>query len=256
MKNAITIANFYYHNLFENFSLTVENNSFVVLSGPNNCGKTTLIRILSREIITEEAIEVMGENINTYPIDIYSKLVGCVIPMEYFRKEINLEEELYFYNNNQKEIDWIIKGLKIKRMIHKERKELNSKEFILYQLATTLVQNHPLILIDTISSYFSDKEMRSILSFLKEYQEKKKMTIFYVARNLKEALLADTLYIMSDKKIFLKGLPLEVLEKDNILNKIGLNLPFMADLSIKLKDYDLINNIELDKNRMVNILWK
>ena len=49
---------------------------------------------------------------------------------------------------------------------------------------------------------------------------------------------------------------MEVLEKDNILNKLGLRLPFMVDLSVKLKDYDLIKDIELNKNRMVDILWK
>jgi hypothetical protein len=29
----------------------------------------------------------------------------------------------------------------------------------------------------------------------------------------------------------------------------------MIDLSVKLKDYDLLDEIELDKNRMVDKLW-
>ena len=69
-------------------------------------------------------------------------------------------------------------------------------------------------------------------------------------------LISYYLYIIGNKKIILEGKPLEVLEKDNILNKVGLNIPFMADLSVKLKDYDLIDSIILDKDRMVNILWK
>ncbi len=256
MENAIVIANFYYHNLFENFSLKVEKNKFIVLSGPNNCGKTTLIRILNRELITEGEIKIFGRGINTYPIDLYSKLVGCVIPMEYIPKEINLEEEIHLYNINQKEIDWILKGLKIKRIIHKERKELNSKEFILYQLATTLAKNPRLLLIDSISSYFEEKEMNIIISFLKEYQRTKKISILFIGRTLTEILIADYLYIMSEKKIALKGLPIEVLQKDNVINKIGLNIPFMIDLSVKLRDYNLLEEVELEKDRMVNKLWK
>ena len=54
----------------------------------------------------------------------------------------------------------------------------------------------------------------------------------------------------------LKGTPLEVLKHDNIINKIGLDVPFMVDLSVKLKDYDLIDGIELDQDRMLDILWK
>lgn len=256
MENAILIANFYYHNLFENFSLKVEKNKFIVLSGPNNCGKTTLIRILNRELITEGEIEIFGKGINTYPIDLYSRLIGCVIPMEYIPKEENLEEELYFYNTDSKEIEWILKGLKIKKIIHKRLKDLTSKEFILYQLAVTLSKNPQILLIDTIGTYFTDKEIEKVLLFLKEYQEKKHMTIFYIARSLTESLLADYLYIMSERKIVLKGAPLDVLQKDNIINRIGLDIPFMIDLSVKLRDYELIKEIELEKDRMVNELWK
>ena len=74
--------------------------------------------------------------------------------------------------------------------------------------------------------------------------------------NLCDTLNTDYLYILNEGEVYLEGEPLEILEKDNILNKIGLDIPFMIDLSVKLRDYDLIENIELDKNRMVDILWK
>ena len=54
----------------------------------------------------------------------------------------------------------------------------------------------------------------------------------------------------------IEGNPKEIIEKDNIMNKAGLNLPFMIDLSVKLRDYELINSIEQDKDRMVDLLWK
>ena len=256
MKSAITIANFYYHNLFENLSLEIEENTFSVIAGPNNCGKTTLIRILNREIIIDDSITIMNRDIITYTIDIYSKLVGCLIPLEYLPKENNLEDELNNYNRNKKEIEWILQGLKIKRMLHKKVKDLSSKELILYNLAVILSKKPKIILIDTISSYFTQKEIKDIIIFLKEYQLKEKMTILYMARNLEEAILSDKLYIIGEKKIKLKGLPLEVLEKDNIINKIGLNLPFMIDLSVKLKDYEIINEICLEKKTLVDRLWK
>ena len=33
-------------------------------------------------------------------------------------------------------------------------------------------------------------------------------------------------------------------------------MPFMAELSLKLGYYGLLNNIETDMNRMINKLWK
>ena len=256
MKNAIEIANFYYQNLFDNFSMTLEKNHFFVFSGPNNCGKTTLLRILSREIITSSDIKILGYDINHYPIDVYARMVGCIIPGEIVPKEVNIEEELYMSNSSIEEILYLVKGLKIKKILRKKIKELSSKDFLLYQIATTLARKPKILLMDSIRAYFNDKEVMDILSFIKEYQRENEITVFYIAGDLQESLLADTLFIMNERRIVLKGEPLEVLEKDNVLNKIGLRLPFMVDLSVKLRDYDLIKEIELDKVRMVDTLWK
>ena len=51
-------------------------------------------------------------------------------------------------------------------------------------------------------------------------------------------------------------MPLDVLKEDNVINKLGLSMPFMLDLSIKLKDYELIDELSLDMEGLVDILWK
>ena len=66
----------------------------------------------------------------------------------------------------------------------------------------------------------------------------------------------DNLCIINKGKIVLKGEPLRVLDKDNVLNKIGLEVPFMIDLSVKLKDYQLVNKIILNQEEMIEELWK
>ena len=102
----------------------------------------------------------------------------------------------------------------------------------------------------------TDEEMTNIIKFLKEYQEQRNVTIIYVTSSLEESLLTDYIYVISDSQIQIEGIPIEVIQKDNIMNKAGLNVPFMIDLSVKLRDYDLIKDIEIDKNRMVELLWK
>ena len=68
--------------------------------------------------------------------------------------------------------------------------------------------------------------------------------------------LQNNLCIINKGKIALKGEPLRVLDKDNVLNKIGLEVPFMIDLSVKLKDYQLVNKIILNQEEMIEELWK
>ena len=76
--------------------------------------------------------------------------------------------------------------------------------------------------------------------------------------NLEDTINCDYIYVIDNNVIAVEGKPIEVLQKDNILNRIGLELPFMIDLSVKLRDYDLIDDIDINMNidRMVDILWK
>ena len=69
-------------------------------------------------------------------------------------------------------------------------------------------------------------------------------------------MMCNYLYIINESTIILEGEPLSVLVKDNILNRIGLEVPFMIDLSVKLQDYNLLTTTELDMERMVEELWK
>ena len=102
------------------------------------------------------------------------------------------------------------------------------------------------------------EEKENIINVLRKYQSKSDLTIIITTSNLSDCLESDYIYVINNNSIVLEGEPLEVLQKDNILNRVGLELPFIIDLSVKLRDYDLINDIELNMtlDRMVNILWK
>lgn len=249
MKNSIMLYNFFDDYLFENLNILVPKDNFITISGPNNCGKTTLLRILNREIITENKVIIENRGINNYKIEEYSKIVQCVIPLETVFDETTVEEELLNINNK---IDKVVTGLKIKKILTKNIKELTNKEIILIQIAKAILSNPEILLLDDISTYFNNKEKKDIFTYLR----KQKITIVYATISLEDALYSDYLYIISDKKVALEGNPLFILQKDNIINKIGLKLPFMVDLSVKLKDYELIDKQILDPKEMVDELWK
>ena len=249
MKNSIMLYNFFDDYLFENLNILVPKDNFITISGPNNCGKTTLLRILNREIITENKIIIENRGINNYKIEEYSKLVSCVIPLEIILEEETVEEELLRID---KSIDKIVKGLKLTKIIIKNINTLNNKEIVLVQIAKALLNKPEILLLDDISLYFDKKEKKDIFSFLR----KQKITIVYATTSLEDTLYSDYLYIIADKKVALEGNPLYVLQKDNIINKIGLKLPFMVDLSVKLTDYELIDKQILDPKEMVDELWK
>ena len=56
--------------------------------------------------------------------------------------------------------------------------------------------------------------------------------------------------------IIMEGSPISVLREESILNRAGLELPFMIDLSLKLEFYELLETEIIDMDRMIDTLWK
>jgi len=254
MKNIITVKDLNYRP-FNNLNIQIKENSFVAISGPNNSGKTTLMRILNREKGNNFPITILGKNISNHKISNYRKIVEALFPLEITFNELTLNDEI---NSIDKSIssEYILKKLNLKKIGDIEFTKLDIKTLILSKLAIILLNNPQIIIIDELNLCFSHQEIIKIMDFLREYQHTYETTIIYTTTNLEDTIGLDYLYIISDGKIILEGEPLNTLQKDNIINKIGLRIPFMIDLSVKLKDYNLLSDLELDPEGMVDKLWK
>ena len=222
--NDFIINNLNYNNILNDFSITIKKESFVTIVGPNERRKTTLLRSI--------------ENI---------KNVKTVIPKEIIFETNTLENELLINNIDINKISdkWD------KRLLKKQFCKMTEKEIILSQIILAVESNKDVIFIDDISSFFSLNERKKIWNII----VKKPKIVVYLSILLDDSLSFQRLYIMDKGKIVMEDEPQNIIIKDNVLNKIGLKLPFMVDLSVKLQDYNLIDSLELDTDRMVDKLW-
>lgn len=265
MSEFLIIENLTYKNLFENLSFKVKQGQFVTISGGNNCGKTTLIRILGGHIFTEKTVNLFGRFKEEYPIAVWNEVITTIIKQEipqYLFKTV--EQELHYvidlYKKEPEERSQsykkIIKQFKLSKYQNSNPNDLSESNKIKLQLAKKIINNPQLLLLDDICHKLEEKEATEIMEILLNLKQQQKITIVMTTSNLAMTLKSDYLYVIAEKKILLEGKPLQVMEKDNILNRNGLDLPFMVDLSVKLRDYNLIDHIELDMDRMVETLWK
>lgn len=260
--NIIEINNLTLPYAFNSFNISFLKNKFTVVSGPNNCGKTTLIRILDSQIKTKNKVFLGTVGIEHYQITDLSLKIKCIIQDEIYFKEDTVEQTLNniinrkSYLNKKTIIKDILKQYKLTKYQNTNPNSLTYFNKLKLLLAITSIQKPILLLLDDILLKLTPSEKKEIITLINTYRKDNNISIIMTCSNLIDSLYGDYLYIIKDSEIVLEGKPLEVLEKDNIINKIGLELPFMVDLSVKLKDYDLINTVELDIDRLVNILWK
>ena len=256
MSKNIELKNISYNDIFYRFNISFPSEKLIYLSGPNNCGKTTLIRILDRQIESKISISINEKELETTNLINYYKTIKCLIPKEIQFINNTVNEEIDYYNKNLINETELIKKLKLTRYKKYQINKLEEKEIIKLQLLISLLSKPKVLFIDNIMSYFSKEEVNELNNILKEFIKEYKTTIVITSIDLNNTIESDYLIIFNDNKIVLEGEPLKVLEKDNIINKVDLDLPFMIDLSSKLRDYDLIKEIELNKESLINKLWK
>lgn len=261
--NCIEILGLNYESLFTNFSVAFEDKKFITIAGPNNSGKTTLIRIISNQIVTPSSVLIYGIRKEDYRVTDLSNIVRTVIPKEFEFTQETVEDELSYQlpldmplAEKKKIIKQISHQLKITKELTEPVDKISEESLICLQIALALINNPKILIIDDLSPYFEQKKLTEIVKNLKKINQERKITIILITSNLELCLESDYTYIINNSEIVVEGTPIDVIQKDNVVNKAGLNIPFMVDLSVKLRDYDLIKELELDMDRMVNTLWK
>ena len=96
MDVILNINNIKYNDIFDDLSIYIEKNTITAISGSNKCGKTTLMRILNRNIHIEANIIYKGKEIYNYGDEEYYKKIQAVFPQEIIFHENTILDELKF----------------------------------------------------------------------------------------------------------------------------------------------------------------
>ena len=260
MKEIIQIRHLTYKNILNDVCLTLYKNTINCISGSNNCGKKTLIDILNGNIPVSDMVFYEDKEISQIPFYTFNLMVGKVTSIDDFHMRTVRQEILYRLDKldldereYQNRYRVIVSFFKFRKILSSSIEELTKMEKLKLLIGLELLKKPKILLLDHVFTYFTKNEIEEVMTLLKRIGN---ITIVIVECNLNCALYCDHLHLFHKGKLILSGKTYEVLQKDSMINKIGLELPFMFDLSLKLQYYNLVDNLELDMNRMIDILWK
>ena len=264
----ISIKNleFRYRNkeLFNNLNMEFDDKKITSLIGPNGSGKSTLVKILVglyryNGNITIDGIPLLKDNRK----DIRKK-IGVVFtnPDNQFVAEtvmddiaFTLENMNYKKEDIRKKIEEITKYLGIYDILEANPHDLNSNQKQLVSLASALVHDPQILILDEALTMLDPFDKEKILKILQELNAKG-LTIINISHDIEDTLISDKIYILDKGKIVLEGTKEEIYKEEKKLHSLGFNLPFMVELSNRLMFYDLIDHVIYDMEEMVDTLWK
>lgn len=269
MENFIKIENLNFsygkNKIYDHFNLTIKEGEWVSILGANGAGKTTLVKILVGLYKNYDTITIDGKILNKKNYRDIRKIMGVILDnpeiefvCETVRDEIafNLENLQYSKKEIKERIDEISKLLKIEDILDVEPHRLSGGQMQKVSIASALALKPKLLILDEAISMIDPFDKENILKIIKEYHKNENTTIINFTSDIEETIYSDRIVGLYKGQIGIDGTLKAVLSEDRAMKKLGLDLPFIVDLSTKLKLYGLIDDIELDIDKLVNKLWK
>lgn len=241
--------------LFNNLNLKIKDKTWNTIIGSNGSGKSTLIRIILGFIKCDNVIVNGLKQCDDNKYEIL-KDIGCVFSnpnsnlicetvydeLSFALENLDVSEEII-----NERINNIIELFDFKKDLSCSINNLSLKEKQVVAIMSSLITNPKILILDEAFTYIDNKTKIKILNILKSID----FTIIYITHDMEDLLYTDNIIVLDDCKIVINEKKEEVFNKD-LLKKY----PFIVDLSIKLKYYDLIDDIAYSYRNLVDELWQ
>lgn len=217
----------------KNITLKFKSGEFIGIVGPNGCGKTTFLNILTRVLEPQlGSISINGRSLPEIPQNELAKLVAVVpqesmFEFEFTALEIVLMGRLPYLSRFQLEgpkdrklAKTAMQRTKCWQFRDKYIKNLSGGEKQRVIVARALTQEPEFLLLDEPTSHLDLNFQYEILDLIAELNRKKKVTIISVFHDINLASKYCTrLLIMKEGEIIADGPPLKIINRNN-LNQI------------------------------------
>lgn len=251
-------------DMFDNVDMDIEKGKITSIIGPNGSGKSTLVKILVGLYRYNGKIEINNIPLLKDNRKEIRKNIGVVFtnPDNQFVAETVMDDIAFTLENMnykkidiRKKIEEVSKYLGIYDILECNPHDLNSNQKQLVSLASALVHDPKILILDEALTMLDPYDKEKILKILKELNSKG-LTILNISHDIEDTLISDKIYVLDKGKIVLSGTKEEVYKEEDKLHKLGFELPFMLELSNRLMFYDLIDHVIYDMEEMMDILWK
>lgn len=207
-------------DVLKDISFNVFEGDMIALMGKNASGKTTLVKLMNGLIKPRKGkILLFGKKISDYPLEELIQKVGIVFQ----------DPNLHLFNDTvQKEVEFVLRNLKVDEKLIKKKTEEILKYFKIYQyknsyphdlsggerqrvaLASVLVSDPEILILDEPTRGMDYYLKRELISYLRE----KAKTVIMITHDIETAAeFSDRVILLSEGNIISDGNKRDVLSK-------------------------------------------
>ena len=259
----------------DNVNLDIKDGEFIALIGHTGSGKSTLIQHNGLLEATSGKIIVDGEDITQKGVKLSDvrKKVGLVFQYpEYQLFEETIAKDIAYGPTNlgldEEEIDKRVRksmemvGLDYEVYKDKSPFDLSGGQKRRVAIAGVIAMEPKTLILDEPTAGLDPKGRDDILEQIQLLHSKYNMTIILVSHSMEDvAKIAQRVIVMNKGKVALEGTPAEVFKHVKELEEIGLGVPQVTYLMMKLREKgykvsDEVYTIEQCKKELMKLFGK
>lgn len=264
--------------VIKNISFGVNEGDFLVISGKSGCGKTTLLKHLKPSLKPKG--EVDGLIILDEEIEKDDTKIGFVfqnpndqIVMDKVWHEIafGLENTTTPLKQMKRRVGEIVNYFNLQNIINKDTQSLSGGEKQLVNLASVMVMNPKVILLDEATAQLDPVNREEFIKILKQINDDFNVTIIFVEHQLEGLLnVANRLIVMDEgkividddiknavngmlvKEIFVESLP-DYVRVSSLTDELCLSVKDARNALSDFDDFDIKDTEDVDTGILMEI---
>ena len=239
----------------EDLSLDIKKGEFLVIIGHNGSGKSTLSKNLNAILMPTKG-NILIDNMDTRDEEKLwdiRQTAGMV-----FQNPDNqivatvVEEDVAFGPENlgiepaeiRKRVDESLKSVGIYELRNRQPHLLSGGQKQRVAIAGIIAMKPKCVIFDEATAMLDPSGRKEVMSTIKRLNKEENISVIHITHFMEEAVDADRVIVMEKGKKILEGTPRQVFSKIDMLKNIGLDVPYMTELSKELNKEGL--NIDSD----------
>ena len=235
--------------ILDQISFKIKRGSWTSLIGHNGSGKSTISKLINGLLLPDSAnnsrITVLGMTLNQKTVWDVREKVGIVFqnPDNQFvgatvgdDVAFGLENRAVPREQMVKIVRKVLADVGMLDYIDAEPANLSGGQKQRVVIAGILAVEPKIIILDESTSMLDPKGREQVLKIIKHLKKEKNLTVISITHDIDEANMADDVIVLNDGKILAQGTPTEIFSKTEMLQEIGLDIPFVQKLINKLNE--------------------
>lgn len=240
------------HTALDGVSFDVNNNEIIGIIGHTGSGKSTFIQHLNGLIKPSSGTVILnGEDIWDKKNKKNLRSVRFTVGLCFQYPEHQIFEETIFdeiaFGPKQMGLDKetiknrVLQSMELvgleKAMCEDSPFELSGGQKRRVAIASIIAMEPKVLILDEPCAGLDPQGRNDILNQIKEYQAKTGNTVIFVSHSMEDvAKICDRILVMQNSKIRLQGTVDEVFSNASVMKEIGLDVPEITDVFLRLHD--------------------